>query len=96
MQTLEAFNHGNGTITVFIREQEHISWLRNRGVKENLHIGDVLLSGEDRRKVYPTLSEAIEDSGAVADKHSDSAIRIVASVFFMALIIPCLLSSFQL
>ena len=66
MKTLEAFNHGNGTITVFIREQEHISWLRNKGVKENLQIGDVLLTGEDRRRIYPTLSEAIEDSGAIA------------------------------
>ena len=47
-------------MTVFIREQEHISWLRNKGVKGNLCIGDVLLTGDDRRAVYPTLSEAMQ------------------------------------
>lgn len=57
--TLEAFNHGNSTLTVFIREQRHIDWLRARGVTAELYIGDVLLHSEDRRKVYPTLSEAM-------------------------------------
>ena len=66
MTTLEAFNHGNGTMTVFIRCQEHIEWLRVRGVQAPLAVGDVLLQSEDRRKVYPTISEAMEDSGAVA------------------------------
>lgn len=64
MKTLEAFNHGNGTLTVFIREQEHISYLRNKGVKENLRIGDILLTGEDRKAVYPTLTEAMQPAVA--------------------------------
>jgi hypothetical protein len=66
MTALEAFNHGNGTITVFIREQAHIDWLRSRGVLADLALGDVLLASEDRRKVYPSLTEAIQDSGAIA------------------------------
>jgi hypothetical protein len=66
MKVLEAFNHGNGTLTIFIRCQEHIDWLRAIGVQAPLTIGDVLLQSQDRRKVFPTLSEAIEDSGAVA------------------------------
>jgi hypothetical protein len=66
METLQAFNHGDGTMTVFIRCQEHIDWLRVKGVRAPLAIGDVLLQSEDRRKVYPTMSEAMEDSGAVA------------------------------
>ncbi len=66
MGILEAFNHGNGTLTVFVRCQEHIDWLRAKGVRAPLAIGDVLLQSEDRRTVYPTISEAMEDSGAIA------------------------------
>lgn len=64
MQTLEAFNHGDGTLTVFIREQAHIDWLAARGVSVPLSIGDVLLSESDRRKVYPTLTEAMQPAVA--------------------------------
>jgi hypothetical protein len=59
MKTLEAFNHGNGTLTVFITEQAHIEWLKSKGITTNLFIGNVLLHSEDRSKVYPTLTEAM-------------------------------------
>jgi hypothetical protein len=60
MRALEAFNHGNGTMTVHIREQAHIDWLRSRGVETALGFGDVLLQTDDRQKVYPTLTEAMQ------------------------------------
>ncbi len=58
MQTLEALNHGDGTITVFVRCQEHIDWLRSRGVSCE-RLGNLIVAGADRVRIYPTLSEAM-------------------------------------
>jgi len=62
---IKAINHGNGTMTVLVETTEHIDYLRARGIAGEISIGPVLLTNSDRRKIYPTLTEAIEDSGCI-------------------------------
>lgn len=61
MNPIQAFNHSDGTMTIVVTEHAQINWLRFMGVSEEfLKTGEHHLPSEERRKVYPTLSEAIE------------------------------------
>jgi hypothetical protein len=58
---IQAMNHGDGTMTIVVTDPAQIEWLRAMGLPaEFLAIGEHHLPSEERRKLYPTLSEAIE------------------------------------
>ncbi len=60
MNPIQAFNHGDRTMTIVVTEQAQVDWLRLMGVAEEfLKTGEHHLPSEERRKLYPTLSEAI-------------------------------------
>lgn len=57
---IQAMNHGDSTMTVVVTEQSQVEWLRQMGLSPQfLSIGEHHLPSEERRKLYPTLSEAI-------------------------------------
>lgn len=61
MPPIQAMNHGDATMTIVITDQAQIEWLRSMGLsQEFLTIGEHHLPPEERQKLYPTLSEAIE------------------------------------
>ena len=61
MPPIQAMNHGDKTMTIVVTDPAQVEWLRSMGVsQEFLTIGEHHLPSEERRKLYPTLSEAIE------------------------------------
>jgi hypothetical protein len=61
MPPIQAMNHGDSTMTIVVTEQSQIEWLRRMGLSQKfLAIGEHHLPPEERRKLYPTLSEALE------------------------------------
>jgi hypothetical protein len=61
MPPIQAMNHGDTTMTIVVTDEAQIEWLRSMGLaQEFLRIGEHHLPSEERRKLYPTLSEAIE------------------------------------
>jgi len=61
MPQIQAVNHGDSTMTILVTEESEVEWLRTMGLsQEFLKIGEHHLPPEERRKLYPTLSEALE------------------------------------
>jgi hypothetical protein len=64
---IQATNHGDGTMTIVVTDPRQVEWLRSMGLPEQfLAIGEHHLPSNERRKLYPTLSEAIEPALARA------------------------------
>lgn len=61
MPAIRAMNHGDKTMTIVVTDQSQVEWLRHIGLSPQfLTIGEHHLPSEEGRKLYPTLSEAIE------------------------------------
>lgn len=61
MTPIEALTHGDGTITITITAPEQLDWLRSAGLADQfLTLGTHRLPVEERKKIYPTLTEVIQ------------------------------------
>lgn len=61
MPPIQATNHGDKTMTIVVTDPRQVEWLRAMGLPQRfLTIGEHHLPSEERRRLRPTLSEAIE------------------------------------
>lgn len=61
MTAIETLTHSDGTLTMTITQTAQLDWLRSAGLSEQfLTLGTHRVPVEERKKLFPMLSEVIE------------------------------------